>query len=133
MNKRQFVKLLEDPDVEKALGRIMMKAFNQAMERDIKVEVGQPGGPPVIEEKRWHILDFIAHYLPQVEGAIRGAQADSAKAHNATARVAMAITEHMKTLSPVSQMAVVAMQMLGRGEELQTLANETGAEATDIQ
>ena len=84
MNKKDLIALLKDPDVEAALGTIMLKAVDQALIRTVKVESGRdnPGGPPVIKEEKWNILDFIAKMIPYQEGALRGMQTDANKAAN---------------------------------------------------
>ena len=90
MNKKDLIALLKDPDVEAALGTIMLKAVDQALIRTVKVESGRdnPGGPPVIKEEKWNILDFIAKMIPYQEGALRGIQSDSNKVFNLFHRIA---------------------------------------------
>ena len=90
MKKQKFLELLKDPDVDTALGNIMLKAVRQALHRSIKVESGKanPGGPPVIIEQQADILEFIAEYVPHVEGAIRGIQRDVTKTNNFVNRMA---------------------------------------------
>lgn len=84
MKKKKFIKLLQDPEVEAALGTIILKAFNQAMTRTLKIESGKdnPGGPPVIKEETWNMVDWLVKYFPHVEGALRGVQADTNKTAN---------------------------------------------------
>jgi len=83
--KSELLRLLADPEVETAIGNIILKAMNQVLTRDIKIESGKdnPGGPPVIKTETWNVLDFLVKMIPYQEGALRGAQADSNKARNA--------------------------------------------------
>ena len=54
---------------------------------------GEPGR--VIEkEKTVNALDFLMAYLPQVEGAIRGCQSDSAAARNRSNEVKEALSKN---------------------------------------
>jgi len=84
MNKKEIIKLLKDPEVEAAIGTIVLKAFNQAMTRTVKMESGKdnPGGPPVIKEETWNMVDWLMKYFPYAEGALRGTQSDVNKTAN---------------------------------------------------
>jgi len=103
MKAKDFVQLLNTPEVEEALGNIMLKAINQAFTRHIKIESGRdnPGGPVIIKEETWGLVDFLMKYFPYVEGAIRGAQADSAKSMNASLRVVNALKTHFEIMRPL--------------------------------
>ena len=105
MKPKDFVQLLNTPEVEEALGKIMMKAINQALTRNIRMESGRdnPGGPSVIKEETWGLVDFLMKYFPYLEGAIRGAQADSAQSKNASLRMINALKTHFEITRPLYQ------------------------------
>lgn len=59
--------------------RIIREELAEALNRTITVELGpdKPGDPEKrIETKEVNVLDFLAQYLPQVEGRLLGAQSD---------------------------------------------------------
>lgn len=67
------------------VGQIVRSAVESALARTIKVETRRDPnnmGEAVIKEEVCNVLDFLARYLPYVEGAIRGCQADAAAARN---------------------------------------------------
>jgi len=58
---------------------LFAEEFNKAMTRIITVERGprKQGDPEkVVKEEEWNILDWIAGYIPYLEGALRGMQED---------------------------------------------------------
>ena len=129
MRKKTFLKLLKDPEVEMALGNIMMRAIQLSLLREIEIESGKdnPGGPPIIKTERWNVLDFIVKYIPFLEGGMRGAQADSNQARNASLRVVEALTTHMAVLEPVLK----EMGLL-KNKEIITIAEENDPKTGDI-
>ena len=78
MTKKSFLKLLRDPEVRAELGQI----FLDALTWDFHMEKTDAEGATVKESRTCNVLALIAEYLPKVEGAIRGCQADSASARN---------------------------------------------------
>uniref|UniRef100_A0A6M3KYN9 Uncharacterized protein n=1 Tax=viral metagenome TaxID=1070528 RepID=A0A6M3KYN9_9ZZZZ len=103
MKKDQFISFLKDPEVETILGNIMFKAISQAMTRTINMESGRdnPGGPPVIKEETWNMVDWIIKYFPHVEGAMRGVQSDVSQAKNASIGVIHRFTMLLEGLNPL--------------------------------
>lgn len=129
MNKTKLIELLKDPEVEAALGNIMLKAISQALNRKIKIESGKdnPGGPPVVKEEDWNILDFIAKMIPYQEGALRGMQADANKTFNAAIAVVNIIGKYMVHMNPVVQAGI---QFLTPRKAID--ASRTDKENTDV-
>jgi len=73
---------------ENLIGQIVLKAVNQAMNRDITFEDGKTNPGRVVEKtETWNLLDWLVKYLPHVEAAVRGCQADAAKARNRSTEV----------------------------------------------
>ena len=103
MEKEEFIALLKDPEVEACLGQIMLKAMSQAMTRTIKMESGRdnPGGPPVVKEETWNMVDWLIEYMPHTEGALRGIQSDANKAANASIQVIQRFTTVLEGLNPL--------------------------------
>ena len=103
MEKEEFIALLKDPEVEACLGQIMLKAMSQAMTRTIKMESGRdnPGGPPVVKEETWNMVDWLIKYMPHTEGALRGIQSDANKAANASIGVIQRFTAVLEGLNPL--------------------------------
>jgi len=92
-----------------------LKAFNQAMTRNIKVESGRdnPGGPPVIKEETWNMVDWLMNYMPYVEGSIRGVQVDAASARNKSEEVKQVIlsfVDGIKKLIPSKHIDIIEMK-----------------------
>jgi len=66
-----------------AIQDLIREELSLALNRKITVERGprQQGDPEkVIKEEDWNILDFLAIYLPRIEGSMRGMQEDLDKA-----------------------------------------------------
>ncbi len=58
---------------------IIRDELKEALFRKITIERGprKQGDPEkVVKEEEWNVLDFLATYLPQIEGALRGMQED---------------------------------------------------------
>ena len=73
---------------------LFAQEFNKAMMRKITVERGprKQGDPEKrIVEEEWNVLDWLVGYLPYVEGAIRGVQADVDKSKNKSATTLKAV------------------------------------------
>jgi len=87
MRQKSFNELmlnfLKSEEGEAAIGSIMKKAIDQSLMREILFEDGKSEPGRVIEKKEIiNILDHIAKYMPYVEGALRGVQADASAARN---------------------------------------------------
>ena len=89
MNMQKELKTFFESEVgENLIGQIMLNVVNVALTREVTIEDGKSKPGRVIEKtERRNVLDMIAKYLPHVEGAIRGCQADSAGARNRSTEV----------------------------------------------
>ena len=73
---------------ETIIGQIMIKAVNQALQREIYFEDGKTEPGRVVEKTEvWNVLDWLVKYLPYVEAAVRGCQSDSAASRNRSVEV----------------------------------------------
>ncbi len=64
---------------------IIREELKTALFTTITVERGpEKNGDPekVVKEEEWNVLHFLAAYLPQIQGALRGMQEDTNKANN---------------------------------------------------
>jgi len=87
MRQKSFNELmlnfLKSEEGETAIGMIVKKAIDQSLVREILFEDGKSEPGRVLEKKEIvNILDHIAKYMPYVEGALRGVQADANVARN---------------------------------------------------
>jgi len=87
MRQKSFNELmlnfLTSEEGETAIGAIVKKAIDQSLAREILFEDGKSEPGRIIEKKEIiNILDHIARYMPYVEGALRGVQADANVARN---------------------------------------------------
>jgi len=65
--------------------QIFKEELREALFRTVTIERGPrgPGDPEkVIKEEQWHVLDFLAAYMPKIEAALRGMQKDVDQAKN---------------------------------------------------
>lgn len=70
---------------EQKIKNIIREELKEALFRKITIERGpdKQGDPEKrVAEEEWNVLDFLAVYLPKVEGALRGAQADVDRTKN---------------------------------------------------
>ena len=71
-----------------AIRAMIQEELKAALCRKITIERGpRAQGDPekVIREEEWNVLDFLAVYLPKIEGALRGMQEDVDKTKNSVA------------------------------------------------
>lgn len=62
---------------------ILTGIFEQALMREIQYETGKDKLGKVIEKtEKINVLDWVAKYLPYIEGALRGVQSDADQARN---------------------------------------------------
>ena len=81
--QKELEKFFTSETGETIIGQIVIKAVNQALQREIRFEDGKSEPGKVVEKTElWNILDWLVKYLPHVEAAVRGCQADSATARN---------------------------------------------------
>jgi len=111
---------------ESKLRQIVREELATALNRTITVEKGpdNPGDPEKrIETQDVSVLDFLAQYLPQIEGRLLGAQADVNKvtvAADVQARQLQAIAETLLTLER-SAKSVAALSDTLRALEIRQL------------
>ena len=89
MNIQKELKTFFESEIgENLIGQIMLNVVNRALEREIRFEDGKTDPGRVVEKtETWNILDWLVKYMPHVEAAVRGCQADSAKARNRATEV----------------------------------------------
>ena len=81
--QKQLERFFLSEQGEKVIGQIVLNAVNQALQREILFEDGKSDPGRMVEKKQvWNILDWLVKYIPHIEAAIRGCQADSAAARN---------------------------------------------------
>lgn len=81
--QEELKRFFESKDGQRIIGQIVLNAINQALMREIRFEDGKSEPGRVVEKTELrNVLDVVAEYLPAVEGAVRGCQADSAMARN---------------------------------------------------
>jgi len=86
--QKELEKFFTSETGETIIGQIMIKAVNQALQREIRFEDGKTDPGRVVEKTEvWNILDWLVKYLPHVEAAVRGCQSDSAQARNRATEV----------------------------------------------
>ncbi len=69
---------------------VLQKELRDLVMREIEVEKGprKQGDPEVkrIVKEDWNVIDYMAGYIPYLEGALRGVQADTDSAKNTSAK-----------------------------------------------
>ena len=85
--KKMALTILADPEIEQAVGSIVFKAVvqatNFAFTREIAMEDGTSEPGRVVEKNsEKNVICFLAEYIPNLVGALRGCQADAASARN---------------------------------------------------
>ena len=86
--QKELEKFFTSETGETIIGTIVMKGINQALQREICFEDGKSDPGRVVEKTEvWNILDWLVKYLPHIEAAVRGCQADSATARNRSIEV----------------------------------------------
>jgi hypothetical protein len=81
--QKEIKAFFDSDEGKQVVGQIVLNAVNQALKRDIQFEDGKSEPGRVVEKtETWNLLDWLVKYMPHVEAAIRGCQADSAKARN---------------------------------------------------
>lgn len=92
--QKELEKFFRSETGETIIGQIVLNCVNQALKREIRFEDGRSEPGKTVEKTEvWNILDWMVKYLPQVEAAVRGCQADSAGARNRSAEVRNVLSE----------------------------------------
>ena len=110
-NDKEFIKQTIREELEEALTAFLV--------REITVEKGpRKNGDPEkrIEKEKVNMLEFQCGYLPQIEGALRGAQADMNKVTNKTgemqdglAAIAGILIESEKAIKQIATRSIQAI------------------------
>lgn len=107
---------------EKRLREIIREELDAALSIRVTLEKrpeqGQPAG--AVETRDVHVLAFLAEYIPSIEGALRGVQADANRATNAASRAEAAVAEMG------NQVQVVGRTLLGMERSARALAVAAG-------
>lgn len=106
---------------------IIREELKAALVRMVTVERGprQQGDPEkVIKEEEWNLLDFMAAYLPKIEGALRGMQEDTDKTKN---RVAESVQRLEAIGSILLGMESAAKALAALSDEIKERYPELGA------
>ena len=92
--------------------KVFQKELRDLVMRDLEIEKGprKQGDPDVkrIVTERVNVIDFIAMYLPGVEGALRGVQEDTDSAKNTSAKALEAV-KAMAEILETTHKSIVAI------------------------
>ena len=84
--KEAIIELMDTPEGRKAFGPLMFDAVGQYIKSyALDLEKHHPDGTIERVKENGDILAFIAKWISQAEGAIRGVQSDAAQARNRAA------------------------------------------------
>lgn len=117
-----------------AIRALIQDELKLALCRKITIERGpRTQGDPekVIKEEEWNVLDFMAVYLPRIEGALRGMQEDVDKTKNTVAKTEEKIETVGKILLNMEQAAKMLaaasdqIRLLKAGDGLKLHLTET--------
>jgi hypothetical protein len=110
------------------IGNIVLKAVNQALTLDVQYEDGKSDPGRVVEKtETWHMRDWLYKYMPHIEGALRGVQADAATARNRAVQTRDMVTGIIDTLGLVAhgaEAAAALQDLAGRHQKLLIDYNE---------
>ena len=104
--------MLSKKDLE-AIRKIIREELKDALVRTVTVERGpETQGDPekVIKEEEWNVLDFMAAYLPKVEGSVRGMQEDVDKTKNQVHHMAGIMVGLEKPIMAIGEAAQTAIE-----------------------
>ena len=104
--------MLSKKDLE-AIRGIIREELKDALVRTVTVERGaeKQGDPEkVIKEEQWNVLDFMAAYLPKVEGSIRGMQEDVDKTKNQVHQMTGIMIGLEQPITAIGEAAQVALE-----------------------
>jgi len=82
--KEALKEFFSSEEGQQLIGQIVYSAVRAEMTRTLVIKDGKsrPGEEPHVREEQVHILEFLARYLPDIEGRMLGMQADVASARN---------------------------------------------------
>jgi hypothetical protein len=79
------MKQRDKDEIREIVREVVREELRAALHREIDVvKAGRQQGEPesVTVRESWNVLDFLAYYLPHLEGALRGVQEDVDRAKN---------------------------------------------------
>jgi hypothetical protein len=106
---------------KREIRKIFQEELKTALLRTITIERGpkKQGDPEkVIKEEEWHVLDFLAAYLPKIEAALRGSQEDIDHAKNQVAEYNNKLEAVGQALLGMEGSARVMAQLADRARKL---------------
>lgn len=120
---------------------LFAEEFNKAMTWKFKYEKGprKQGDPEKLEvEEEWNIFAWLAQYIPYLEGAMRGMQADTNKMTNAATKALEGIkamselfTENEKGFKALGEFNNVLLKLSKSPHFSETLALTYGMEGSE--
>ena len=106
--QKELEKFFKSETGETIIGTIVVKAIDQALQREIRFEDGKTETGKIVEKTEiWNIMDWLVKYLPYVEASIRGCQSDVASARNRSYEVKNVLTEIMRQQSEFQKLCNV--------------------------
>lgn len=97
--------------IREELRNVVQEELNMALTRDITVRKAPPDSEPYNETERWNVLDFMAGYLPHIQGALLGMQEDVNKTNNKADNNAAKLQALGQTLAGMEQTAMSLVQL----------------------
>lgn len=97
--------------IREELRGVIQEELNAALTRDITIRKAPPDSEPYNETERWNVLDFMAGYLPHIQGALLGMQEDTNKANNKADNNAAKLQALGQTLAGMEQAAMSLVEL----------------------
>ena len=97
--------------IREELRGVVQEELNAALTRTITVKKAPPDSEPYNTDEQWNVLDWIVGYIPYLEGALRGCQADVDKAKNETAENTAKLQALGQTLAGMEQAAISLVEL----------------------
>ena len=84
--KEALTEFFSSDEGRKVFGQIVFDAINEAMLAEINFEDGKSESGRIVEKTETvNMIQFLARYIPGLEGSLRGVQSDAAQARNRAA------------------------------------------------
>ena len=97
--------------IREELRGVIQEELNAALTRDITIRKAPPDSEPYNETERWNVLDFMAGYLPHIQGALLGMQEATNKANNKADNNAAKLQALGQTLAGMEQAAISLVEL----------------------
>ena len=97
--------------IREELRGVVQEELNIALTRNITVRKAPPDSEPYNETERWNVMDFMAGYLPHIQGALLGMQEDVNKTSNKADNNAAKLQALGQTLAGMEQAAMSLVQL----------------------